>query len=245
MGVIAVSEDLALMVVEPQQIKQVKAEAELIHKRQSEDEKQDENWARVDIVAPMDGTIVEKNATVGDIDTSSLFMIADLSVLSVILHAYEEVTISNGCRTEISVRQPLEIVTSSYACKMTESTDKSAIMNSELVSMSPTVAFFSTIVPSMGATMSTRAQFSSCFSSSLCRLWISSASALTCLICWGSTTMRARSSLTAIRPRQFRLAHRLFGNGPGPHVTGKMWPWLVPSFSAATISSWEISSPSR
>ena len=30
-----------------------------------------------------------------------------------------------------------------------------------------------------------------------------------------------------------------------PHTTGKIPPWLVPSFSAVTISSWEISSPSR
>ena len=30
-----------------------------------------------------------------------------------------------------------------------------------------------------------------------------------------------------------------------PQVTGNSAPWLVPSLSVVTISSWEISSPSR
>ena len=30
-----------------------------------------------------------------------------------------------------------------------------------------------------------------------------------------------------------------------PQTTGKILPWFVPSFSASTISSWEISPPSR
>jgi cobalt-zinc-cadmium efflux system membrane fusion protein len=50
------------------------------------------DWARVDIKAPIDGVIVEKNVAVGDIvDTNvELFKIADLSELSMWLHAYEE-----------------------------------------------------------------------------------------------------------------------------------------------------------
>ncbi len=76
----------------PEQIEQIKSEAEAIHKRQHEDKRQDSDWARVDIVSPEDGTIVEKNAAVGEsVDTNAdLFKIADLSVLSVMLHAYEE-----------------------------------------------------------------------------------------------------------------------------------------------------------
>ena len=48
--------------------------------------------ARVEITAPMDGLIIEKNVSVGDIvDTNDdLFKIADLSVLSMWLHTYEE-----------------------------------------------------------------------------------------------------------------------------------------------------------
>jgi len=51
-----------------------------------------QEWARVEIRAPQDGVIVERNAVLGDlVDTSvDLFMIADLSRLRVSAHAYEE-----------------------------------------------------------------------------------------------------------------------------------------------------------
>ncbi len=75
-----------------EQIELIKAEAERIHQRKREDREQEKDWARVDIVAPIDGTIVEQNAIKGDIvDTNlDLFKIADVNVLSLWLHAYEE-----------------------------------------------------------------------------------------------------------------------------------------------------------
>lgn len=74
------------------EIDQVEKEAELIHNKEKLDKSKDKDWARVDIVAPSDGVIVEKNVAVGDIvDTNTdLFKIADLSELSMWLHAYEE-----------------------------------------------------------------------------------------------------------------------------------------------------------
>src|SRR5262249_46004660 len=49
-------------------------------------------WARVELRAPIAGTILEKNIAVGDIvDTSTdLFKIADLTRLCVWAHAYED-----------------------------------------------------------------------------------------------------------------------------------------------------------
>src|SRR5439155_26281519 len=51
-----------------------------------------EDWARVVVQAPQDGTILEKNITAGDIvDTSAdLFKVADLSKLTVWVNVYEE-----------------------------------------------------------------------------------------------------------------------------------------------------------
>lgn len=50
------------------------------------------NWARVEVTAPFDGTVLEKNLTVGAIvdTTSTLFMVGDLSHLSAWVYAYEE-----------------------------------------------------------------------------------------------------------------------------------------------------------
>jgi cobalt-zinc-cadmium efflux system membrane fusion protein len=49
-------------------------------------------WARVEVRAPRDGVIVEKNVNVGDIvdTTTDLFKIADLSRLAVWAHVYED-----------------------------------------------------------------------------------------------------------------------------------------------------------
>ena len=49
-------------------------------------------WARVEVRAPLAGTVLEKNAVVGDIvdTTAELFKIAELSRLCVWAHAYEE-----------------------------------------------------------------------------------------------------------------------------------------------------------
>jgi cobalt-zinc-cadmium efflux system membrane fusion protein len=53
---------------------------------------QDRTWAKVDVRAPQDGVILEKNITIGDIveTTMDLFKIADLSQLIVWTHVYEE-----------------------------------------------------------------------------------------------------------------------------------------------------------
>jgi cobalt-zinc-cadmium efflux system membrane fusion protein len=77
----------------PPEIEKVAAEAERLHKEQGGRNTQMENeWARVAIVAPRDGTIVEKNVVEGDIvDTDAdLFKIADLSRLVVVARVYEE-----------------------------------------------------------------------------------------------------------------------------------------------------------
>lgn len=76
-----------------EEIDAVAAEAERLHKEGAQRNVQAENeWARVPIVAPRDGTIVEKNVVKGAIvDTNNdLFKIADLSNLLVIAHVYEE-----------------------------------------------------------------------------------------------------------------------------------------------------------
>jgi cobalt-zinc-cadmium efflux system membrane fusion protein len=75
-----------------EEIEAVKAESERIHNTSGKEPKEDPNWARVEVLAPSDGTIVEKNIVVGDLVDSGaeLFKIADLSVLSAWAHVYEE-----------------------------------------------------------------------------------------------------------------------------------------------------------
>ncbi len=73
-------------------IENVEREVESIRSHQDIGKREDAEWARVEIKAPIEGTIVEKNITIGDIvdTTNDLFKIADLSVLTLWLHAYEE-----------------------------------------------------------------------------------------------------------------------------------------------------------
>ena len=76
-----------------QDIGNVEAEADRLREHKGETRQHDEEWARVKIEAPIDGTIVEWNVTKGDVvtdTTADLFKIADLSVLSFWLHTYEE-----------------------------------------------------------------------------------------------------------------------------------------------------------
>ncbi len=49
-------------------------------------------WAETTIYAPIDGTIVEKNVTIGDVidTTTDLFKVVDLSYMQVMANAYEE-----------------------------------------------------------------------------------------------------------------------------------------------------------
>lgn len=77
----------------PDEISEVEAEAERLHKEQGgRNVKMESDWARVAIVAPRDGTIVEKNVVEGAIvdNDADLFMIADLSRLVVVARVYEE-----------------------------------------------------------------------------------------------------------------------------------------------------------
>jgi cobalt-zinc-cadmium efflux system membrane fusion protein len=75
------------------EIKAVKDEAKQVFQRKGQrDVKKESEWARVEVRAPFDGTIVEKNVALGNIvdTTFDLFKIADLRKLGVLVHAYEE-----------------------------------------------------------------------------------------------------------------------------------------------------------
>jgi cobalt-zinc-cadmium efflux system membrane fusion protein len=75
-----------------EEIRAVKAEAERIETGGAWVMDEDENWASVDVVSPIDGTIVEKNVVEGDLVNvdSDLFKVADLRVLSAWARIYEE-----------------------------------------------------------------------------------------------------------------------------------------------------------
>ncbi|HEX4144748.1 MAG TPA: efflux RND transporter periplasmic adaptor subunit [Pirellulales bacterium] len=75
------------------EIAAVRGEAEKIHRDQTNHAATvDKTWAEVDVKAPFDAKILERNATTGDIvDTDlDLFILADLTTLGVTADAYEE-----------------------------------------------------------------------------------------------------------------------------------------------------------
>src|SRR5262245_23801345 len=75
------------------EIDAVRAEAERIRQRgEQRDKAHDRDWAKVEVRSPLEGTILEKNVTVGDIvDTATdLYKIADLRTLAVWAHVYED-----------------------------------------------------------------------------------------------------------------------------------------------------------
>jgi cobalt-zinc-cadmium efflux system membrane fusion protein len=75
------------------EINTVKDEARLVAEgKKKRDLKKEMEWAKVEVRAPFDGTIVEKNLHVGKfVDaTFDLFKIADLRKLGVVVQAYEE-----------------------------------------------------------------------------------------------------------------------------------------------------------
>jgi cobalt-zinc-cadmium efflux system membrane fusion protein len=79
--------------VSKEEIDAVRAEADRLARDRTHDhEELVRQWARVEVRAPLDGVIIEKNVALGDlIDTSTdLFKVADLSRLRVTTHAYEE-----------------------------------------------------------------------------------------------------------------------------------------------------------
>ena len=51
-----------------------------------------QQWAKLEVLAPLDGTVIERNVALGELvdTTSDLFKVADLSRLGVLAHAYEE-----------------------------------------------------------------------------------------------------------------------------------------------------------
>ena len=77
------------------EINAVKAEAEEILNNKAglqADQERHRDWAKVEVRAPFAGTIVEMNATVGDIvdTTTDLFKVSDMRTLTVWADAYEE-----------------------------------------------------------------------------------------------------------------------------------------------------------
>jgi cobalt-zinc-cadmium efflux system membrane fusion protein len=79
--------------VDPKEIEAVKAEAQRVQDDQSlRDLAKEAEWAQVQVRAPADGVVVERNVALGNIvdTTFDLYKIANLRVLSVVVHAYEE-----------------------------------------------------------------------------------------------------------------------------------------------------------
>ncbi len=75
------------------EIQTVKDEAERIRARKGRrDPEIEKTWARVEVRAPLDGIVVEKNVAVGDIidTTTDLFKVANVDSLTVWANAYEE-----------------------------------------------------------------------------------------------------------------------------------------------------------
>lgn len=75
-----------------EEIASVRAEAQSLRGPAKAGDKVHETWARVEVRAPQDGMILEKNVSAGDIvDTNAdLFKIGDLSCLAVWAHVYED-----------------------------------------------------------------------------------------------------------------------------------------------------------
>jgi cobalt-zinc-cadmium efflux system membrane fusion protein len=76
-----------------EEIDAIRAEADWLRKNpQKDNRKWDKDWARVEVRASQDGTVLERNVSVGDIvdSTTDLFKLADLDYLVVWANAYEE-----------------------------------------------------------------------------------------------------------------------------------------------------------
>jgi cobalt-zinc-cadmium efflux system membrane fusion protein len=75
------------------EIEAVRDEARLVHERHGKrDSLKEKDWARVEVRAPFDGVVVEKNLAVGDIidTTNDLFKVASLQQMTVWANAREE-----------------------------------------------------------------------------------------------------------------------------------------------------------
>ena len=76
-----------------EEIDEVRAEAARLLREKTPDRQElVQQWARLDVVAPLDGVIIERNVALGELvdTTSDLFKVADLSRLGVLAYAYEE-----------------------------------------------------------------------------------------------------------------------------------------------------------
>ena len=76
-----------------EEIDQVRTEAvRLLHEKKPDREEMVKQWAKLEVLSPLDGTVIERNVALGDlVDTNiDLFKVADLSRLRVVAHAYEE-----------------------------------------------------------------------------------------------------------------------------------------------------------
>ncbi len=86
--------------ISKEEIDQVRAEADRLAREsgaapEGGERDRDEmvaQWAKLDVLSPLDGTVIERNVALGDlVDTNiDLFKVADLSRLRVVAHAYEE-----------------------------------------------------------------------------------------------------------------------------------------------------------
>ena len=80
--------------ISKEEIDQVRAEAESALAREDGQDREEmvAQWAKLEVLAPLDGTVIERNVALGDlVDTNiDLFKVADLSRLRVVAHAYEE-----------------------------------------------------------------------------------------------------------------------------------------------------------
>ncbi|MGO9108846.1 MAG: efflux RND transporter periplasmic adaptor subunit [Thermoguttaceae bacterium] len=79
--------------ISKEEIDHVRAEADRLARAKTPDrEEMVAQWAKLEVLAPLDGTVIERNVALGDlVDTNiDLFKIADLSRLRVVAHAYEE-----------------------------------------------------------------------------------------------------------------------------------------------------------
>src|SRR5262249_54033897 len=79
--------------VSDKEINAIKEEARRIFEHEGKrDVEKETEWAKVEVKAPFDGTIVEKSVNVGTLVSTDfvLFQVADLTKLGVLVHAYEE-----------------------------------------------------------------------------------------------------------------------------------------------------------
>ena len=80
--------------ISKEEIDQVRAEADRLAREKDRPDREEmvAQWAKLEVLAPLDGTVIERNVALGELvdTTSDLFKVADLSRLGVLAYAYEE-----------------------------------------------------------------------------------------------------------------------------------------------------------